>query len=357
MSSTPVSVFEGISTTNTLAMKRYVVVYLAMLWFSLLPSAFLAIRYLQPRLVTGNYFDPWFLLMFPFQVLFWWLIFVFMAIFVARVFLWVVNLFHKPREGIFERSKADKDYRYWSLRGTIKKFAFWATHTFPLPWLDIVAFKVFGVKAKGGTAFFDCWVDSEFIEIGDNTLLGLGAVVLSSMIVGDKLVIQRVKIGNHNLIGAHTVVAPGTVVGDNVVLGALSTTSVGQVLESNWIYTGVPARKFKENKYAKDHDYTGRVLGYEDEEEEIPVDHFAKADSKRRRGRRRHRKVAPPVDAGPRGGEGTASGDATAGDDTPVEDTAGEDTAGEGVPASSTGGEGGTGVETGDASTDRGPSE
>lgn len=273
MASTPVSVREGPTTTNTLVMKRYVFWYIVMIWLSALPSTYWIITFLLGREIL----DAWFLFILPFHILWCWVLWVFSAILVSRLFLSVVNLLHRPREGVFERSRDDKDYRYWSLRGTIKKFGFWAAHTFPLPWLDMFAFKLFGVRAKGGTAFFDCWVDSEFIEIGDNTMLGLGAVVLSSMVVGDKLIIKRVKIGDNNLIGAHTVVAPGTVIGDNIVLGALSTTKVGQVLESGYIYTGVPCRQFKENKYAKDLAYKKTDV-VETGRKEIIQDHYAKVE-------------------------------------------------------------------------------
>ena len=38
---------------------------------------------------------------------------------------------------------------------------------------------------------FDGWSDVEFIEYGESVILGQGAVVLSSMIIGDHLLIKK----------------------------------------------------------------------------------------------------------------------------------------------------------------------
>ena len=44
---------------------------------------------------------------------------------IAKFFLMITNLFHHPREGVFERDKNDKDYCYWSLRAVIRKWPIW----------------------------------------------------------------------------------------------------------------------------------------------------------------------------------------------------------------------------------------
>ncbi|MHA1731545.1 MAG: acyltransferase [Promethearchaeota archaeon] len=248
MSSTPVSLLEGIITTNTLPKKRYVAWYVLMIWISALPPVWIVLRFFNGKAFNDPFTSAWVIFMVPILIMLLWLLWVVCAILISRVFLSIAILLHKPREGVFDRDPKDKGYKYWAIRGTIRKFGVWAAHSYPLPWLDTVAFKVLGVKQRGGgTAFFDCWVDSEFLEVGDNAMFGLGSCIMTSMVAGDKLLIKGTKIGARTLIGAGAVVAPGTVVGDDCVLGSLSTTSVGQVLEDGWIYTGVPCRKFREN--------------------------------------------------------------------------------------------------------------
>ncbi len=273
MSSTPISLNLGLATTNTLVKKRYIIIHLLIIFLSALPTTYIAFFWLWLFLPTGNVVPPgnamtWvFFLTLPLSVLFWWFLFVISTMVVARIFLSIANLFHKPREGLFDRDPKDKDYRYWSLRATIRKFAIWVAHTFPFTYLDVLAFKMLGVKVKGfGTAVMDVYLDTEFVEIGKDTILGLDCKVLSSIIVQDKLLIKRVKIGNNCLVGGASVVSPGTVMEDDSVLGALSCTKVDQVLETGWIYFGIPCRKFKENKRLRRLDYKTREVDKYDKE-------------------------------------------------------------------------------------------
>lgn len=240
-------------TANSLQLKRYWVHTLVMFVLSLVPCVFVFSNFYYRVCLTC----PWWLtlLVFPFELALLWFVFTFASLGVSWVFLSVVKLLHKPREGIFPRDPHDKDYKYWELRGAIKKYGLWATHKFPLPWLDMFAFMLYGVKSHGGTSFFDTWCDTEFLEIGNNTLLGLGAVVQTSMVIGEQLIIKKVVIGDRTLVGAYAQVAPGTIIGDDVMLGSLSTTAVGQVLESGYIYTGIPCRKFRKNRLAENLEY------------------------------------------------------------------------------------------------------
>ena len=45
---------------------------------------------------------------------------------------------------------------------------------------------------------------------------------------------------------------PGTHIESHVILSASSTTTIGQHLEKDYIYFGVPARKFKRNVFFED---------------------------------------------------------------------------------------------------------
>lgn len=249
--------------TNTLVMHRYVGWYIILFWLSTLFPMYLFYDFF---FVQWPKWPTLFMFMLPIMIFGMWVVFILMSIFFSRIFLSIVNLLHKPREGVFIRSRQDKDYRYWSLRATIKKYAFWAAHTFPLVWMDVLAFKMFDVKTRMGTAFFNAWVDSEFLEVGDNAMIGLGAVVLSAAVVGDYFIIKKTKIGDSVLIGAHAIVMPGTVIEDNAILGAMSSTTIGQKLEAGWTYMGTPAKKFKENKYSVNKDYKGKDKRIEREE-------------------------------------------------------------------------------------------
>ena len=243
--SIPASLRGGPTTTNSLSSKKYIIFYITIIWLSLLP-----VLYFVWLTWPGYSYNPvYFFFMFPLYAMFWYLLVVFDAIIFSKCILIIINIIHKPKEGYFRRTNKNRDYRFWTLRATIKKFALWVTHNCPLPWVDNFAFKLFGVKLEGNISLFDAYVDVEFIEIGNNTTIGQGSVIMSTMVTRDWLIIKKVKIGENVVIGTHSVVSPGSIVGDNSILGAMSATSVGQELEQGWIYMGVPARKYRKNEY------------------------------------------------------------------------------------------------------------
>lgn len=237
-------------TSPAMVMKRYSLLNLLMFFLSAIPVVWLITLYFRGAIFPLPAYGL--LLLFPLSLMLWWIAWAFCAVFVARLFLSIARLLHKPREGIFNADKTDKDYRYWHLRAAIRKFGIWAVHTFPMPWMDIPAFKILGLKQEGGgTAFFDAFVDPEFLEVGDNTLFGLGSYILTSMVAGGKFILKKTRLGRYTLVGAEAVVGPGANIGDDVVHGSVSTTSVGQEMESGWIFMGQPCRKMKENKMAQ----------------------------------------------------------------------------------------------------------
>lgn len=165
------------------------------------------------------------------------------SIIIAKIVLSFTNLIRKPKEGVFNRSKKDKDYCYWSLRSIIKKWPIWLTRQLSLPLLESIAFKILGVKTSFSNSLQEAWVDCEFVEFGKNVKLGQGSLIMSNLIVQDKLIIKKVVIKDNVIIGAHAVVLPGTLIETNTILDVISMTTMSQYLERDSIYRGVPAKK------------------------------------------------------------------------------------------------------------------
>jgi acetyltransferase-like isoleucine patch superfamily enzyme len=179
-------------------------------------------------------------------------LFIIACILFSKLFLILINLIHKPKEGIFKAEIGDTDFEFWTLRTELKKIALWFMRNSPLPWSDVVALRLFGVNMDASSHLNDAWCDAEFIKFGRKNLIGQGSVIMSSMIVGRYLIIKKVICDDYIMIGGHTTIAPGTIMGKESVIGALSSTTVNQVLEPNWVYFGFPAIKLKENKYAEE---------------------------------------------------------------------------------------------------------
>ena len=248
--SVPNSMRVGPFCATVLAKKKYLLLYIFLIWISLLPAILEIWWYWQ--ILWYDLRPLHFYVFLPLYFIVMYITTVFAAIFFAKILLIIVNVFHKPREGVFLRDSADKDYRYWSLRNTIKKWPTWLAHKFPFPFLDNICFKVFGVKTKFSNSLFEGWVDTEYIEFGKNVVVGQGAIIQSSAIIGNLLIIKKTIIEENVRIGAHVIIMPGTHIGKNCILNTWSSTMVGQELEEGWVYNGGPAKKFKKNRFFED---------------------------------------------------------------------------------------------------------
>ncbi|MFX1417386.1 MAG: hypothetical protein ACFE9N_00550 [Promethearchaeota archaeon] len=214
--STPVSIHDGPFTTNTLVSKKFLFVYFIIIWSSMLPS--ILEFFIFWKLIENNLFL--FILLLPIEIYIVYLILVFSSILLAKIFLLIINLIHKPKEGIFKREKSEKNYYFWSLRAVIKKWPIWISKFIPLPMVYKINLRWFHN-------------DSEFIEYGKNVCIGNGSSVKASMIFRELLIIKKVKIGDNVLIGSNCFIAPGTYICKNSVITTMSETKYNQLIKSD----------------------------------------------------------------------------------------------------------------------------
>ncbi|MFW9882463.1 MAG: DapH/DapD/GlmU-related protein [Candidatus Thorarchaeota archaeon] len=120
-------------------------------------------------------------------------------------------------------------------------------NNFPLPWVKILALKIFNLKIHYNTGLLDSFVDSDFVEIGNNTILGEGSIVMSSLVIGDLLLVKKVILHDRCTIGAFSVISPGTIVEEGAIIGMGSYTDINQRIEENSIYYGRPAKRWKKS--------------------------------------------------------------------------------------------------------------
>ena len=197
-------------------------------------------------------FYHWRILLIFIDIFSWWGAYILMSLVFGKLILILLELIHKPKEGLFKANKHDNDYYYFCLRTAVKKYIFWVWNNFCFPWISNFAFKICSMRtmtADFKSTMFDGWSDTEFIEYGHNIMIGQGAVVISSMILRiedeDYFLIKKIIIGDHVVLGGNAIVAPGTVIGHSSTLGVWANTYIGQVLEPYWIYVGKPAEKYK----------------------------------------------------------------------------------------------------------------
>ena len=278
--------FTTSSSINRIGYKS-IILQVLVLWIGTFGSIILIDSYLRTFFIAfderSTHLHNWIfvLIAFPFNLFLLLMLAVIGCIFSCKLLLILINLIHKPKEGIFMIQRGNRDYEFWCLRIELKKIAIWLTNNCPLPWIDTLAFRWFGVKIDFSSHLQDAWCDLEFIDFGRKVMVGQGAVVLSSMIIGKYLIIKKVIFDDYTVIGGQATIAPGTIIEKDTVIGALSTTNFHQFLENSWIYFGVPAIKLKPNKYAESR--RDRVQKVDvDELKKFRVDHEVNIDEEKK---------------------------------------------------------------------------
>jgi acetyltransferase-like isoleucine patch superfamily enzyme len=80
----------------------------------------------------------------------------------------------------------------------------------------------------------------ELVEIGDNTIIGSGAVILAHEFLTKQFRKGRTKIGRNVTIGGNAFILAGVTIGDNAVVSALSL--VNRDVPPGKMVQGVPAK-------------------------------------------------------------------------------------------------------------------
>ena len=108
-------------------------------------------------------------------------------------------------------------------------------------------FRLLGAKLGKNVQFNSKHVyDATLLEIGDNTVIGGGAIIIGHIVERGTLKLRKVKIGKNVTIGSHSTVMPGCEIGDGAIIGASAVLLKGTKVEPRDIYYGVPAHSVRE---------------------------------------------------------------------------------------------------------------
>ncbi len=166
------------------------------------------------------------------------LLFAFSIILFSSGIFNILNKLCPPKEGVFLRGS--KEWKYTHRRFWTTYFPIWLARALPLPWLDIIVYRLFGVRIGKNVVAYEGYIDPQLVEIGDFTMTSLHICIFSHLIYQDKIIIKKVKIGKRCIIGPQTIISPGTILEDGAILGANSYTWVDQHLEGDLIHVGTP---------------------------------------------------------------------------------------------------------------------
>lgn len=87
--------------------------------------------------------------------------------------------------------------------------------------------------------------DASLVEIGDNTVIGGGAIIDAHMVERGFLKLKKVIIGKNVTIGSHSTIMPGCEIADGAIIGASAVLLKNTKVETRAIYFGVPAEPLR----------------------------------------------------------------------------------------------------------------
>lgn len=103
--------------------------------------------------------------------------------------------------------------------------------------------RLLGAKVGRNFVMTGTVYNADLLEVGDDVIIGAGALVTAHLAQRGKGLFRRIRIGNRCTIGARSVVMPGVEVGDGAVIGAGAVVPVGTKVPPHEVWAGVPARK------------------------------------------------------------------------------------------------------------------
>lgn len=213
----------------------FIVVISINLWFYNDLYFLLTGKRFLPFVLVGEWWE-WILL--PLNIYGNLLLFAFSIILFSTIIFKTLNKLYPPKEGVFKRGS--KEWKYTHRRFWTAYFPIWLARALPLPWSDIMVYRLLGVSIGRNVVAYEGYIDPEFVEIGDYTMTSLNICIFSHLIYQDKILIKKVKVGKTCIVGPQTIISPGTTLKDGAILGVNSYTWMNQVLEGDLIHVGTP---------------------------------------------------------------------------------------------------------------------
>lgn len=102
-----------------------------------------------------------------------------------------------------------------------------------------ILFRLLGAKLGKNVQFNSKYIfDATLLEIGDNTVVGGGAIINCHIVERASLKLRKVKIGSNVLLGSHCTVMPGCEIGDRSIITAGAIVPKDTVVPPRTVYVG-----------------------------------------------------------------------------------------------------------------------
>lgn len=164
------------------------------------------------------------------------------AIFV-KIFLIYYNRKAEIPEGYYELD--DPKAKIFKIKYMLRIFGLKLIRKTPLSIADTFAMSFWGNVSLGKNIVIqDAIVDPQYIEFGDNVVIGGGARIHTHAFVDGKLYIKKVKIAQNVMVGAIAHVEPGFEVAEGSLIAVLAQVERDQKSDKPVLWMGQPASQF-----------------------------------------------------------------------------------------------------------------
>ncbi len=163
------------------------------------------------------------------------------------ILLWLLRLLCPLLEGGLLLN-TDRQSLVWKLMGYV-----YVTHLWPLINANLVpvnlrgpAFSLLGAKIGKSVMVGGKILDPSLVEIGDYSMLGEDCLLTSHAVEGDRVDLGMIVVGRNVTVGVKAVVLPDVHIGDNAIVAAGAVVKKGSRIGAGEIWGGVPARRIGE---------------------------------------------------------------------------------------------------------------
>jgi len=167
-------------------------------------------------------------------------------ILLVGIFRTVLNL--RLKEGVYSLTSFESFK--WAFMGSLYLMINYTFVDFVLltPFSNLM-FRLLGMKLGKNVQFNSKYVyDASLLEIGDNTVVGGGAIIIGHIVERGKLKLKKVKIGKNVTVGSHCTIMPGCEIGDNAIIGASAVLLKDTKVEARDVWFGIPAESLRHKK-------------------------------------------------------------------------------------------------------------
>jgi acetyltransferase-like isoleucine patch superfamily enzyme len=88
-------------------------------------------------------------------------------------------------------------------------------------------------------------LDPPYVKMGDNSIIGFGAVICSHALEGENVSFENITIGNNVTIGLRAMIMPGVRIEDNAIIAAGALVTKNTHIKAGEVWAGIPAKRIK----------------------------------------------------------------------------------------------------------------